>query len=283
MIISVSRRCDIPRFQFDWFLERLNEGFIEIANPYNANQISRVSLLLNDVDAFAFWTRDPKHILANTDELEKRGYPFYVMVSLTNYPNILEPNMPPAPEVINTIKELSRKIGKDRVIWRYDPIILTSATDVDFHRRNFAALAQNLKGAVNRVIISIYDEYKKAAKRLNELEQAGKLLMINAGNVNVEDINVKNNFHDMLASLAKSAQANSMHIQSCAEKENFSSLGIKPGACVDASLIEKIRGGACAEQTKRDKYQRPFCLCCQSKDIGAYNTCAAHCVYCYAS
>ena len=157
MIISVSRRCDIPRFQFDWFMERLYEGFVETANPYNVKQISCVSLLPQDVDVFAFWTRDPKHILANADDLEKRGFPFYVMVSLTGYPALLEPNMPPAEEVINTIKELSRKIGNDRIIWRYDPIILTNVTDTDFHMRNFCALAKNLAGAVKRVIISLYD------------------------------------------------------------------------------------------------------------------------------
>jgi len=280
MIVSVSRRCDIPRFQFDWFMAQLDEGFVETANPYNVKQISRVSLLPQDVDVFAFWTRDPKHILANADDLEKRGFPFYVMVSLTNYPALLEPNMPLAQEVINTIGELSRKIGNDRIIWRYDPIILTNVTDTDFHMRNFCALAKNLAGAVKRVIISLYDEYKKAAKRIGELEQAGKLQMFNT-----KDDSVMNDIRIMLKSFAKSAQAHGMHIQSCAEKEDFSPLGIMPGACIDASLIEKlyVNKKITGAQPARDKYQRPNCLCCQSKDIGAYNTCAAHCVYCYAS
>jgi len=280
MIISVSRRCDIPRFQFDWFLERLNEGFVDVINPFNAGQIKRVSLLPQDVDAFVFWTRDPKQILLNADEIAARGYPFYVMVSVTGYPDILEPNMPPASQVIASMKELTQKFMKnypdffDRLIWRYDPIILTNATDIDFHLRNFNDLSQKLNGSVKHVIISIYDEYKRAAKRLCKLEADGKLRMLN-----IEDEKIKNSFYGMIESMAKIACDNGMHIQSCAEKENFSPLGIKPGACIDASLIQKI----CGAQAARDKNMREDCLCCKSIDIGSYNTCAARCVYCYAS
>ena len=275
MVISVSRRCDIPRFQFAWFMNRLNEGFVETVNPYNAGQIRRVSLLPEDVDAFVFWTRDPGDILDNTEELSNRGYPFYVMVSLTDYPELLEPNMAPAAEVLKSMKELAKIIGPSRVIWRYDPIIFTSVTDIDFHRRNFYQLAQNLTGSVGRVIVSIYDDYQKAKKRLEKLEQDKKLKMLS-----IDRFCLNSDFHNLLADLAKNAEAAGMEIQSCAEREDFSSLGIKPGACIDAALINKM----CAQEfTGKDKNQRPGCLCCKSADIGAYNACNAHCVYCYAS
>jgi len=271
MIISISRRCDIPRFKFDWFMERLNEGFVDAVNPYNPRQIKRVSLVKDDVEAFVFWTRDPKHILANVKELEDRGYPFYVMVTVTGYPNALEPNQASVLEVLESMKELSQKIGKERVIWRYDPIILTDITDDEFHCRNFKKLSQDLSGYVKRVIISIYDEYKKAAKRLNELESEGKLKLL--------DMEFDNLYGNLL-DFKESASAADMEIQSCAEKEDFSSIGIKPGACIDAALIEKI----CGKEIKgKDKYQRPNCLCCKSTDIGAYKTCEANCAYCYAS
>jgi len=282
MIISVSRRCDIPRFQFDWFMTRLNEGFVEVTNPYNANQIKRVSLLREDVDAFVFWTRDPRHILANAQELTNRGFPFYVMVSLTGYPAVLEPKSAPVQEIINSMIELPRIAGQERIIWRYDPIILTSVTDFDFHRRNFNELSQKLAGSVNRVIISIYDEYKGAIKRLDKLEQENKLQMMNT-----DEPEFNKNLHELLADIAKNAAAHGMEIQSCAEKEDFSHLGIKPGACIDSVLIDKISGTSQSEAScaklARDKNQRPNCMCCKSVDIGAYRTCKAGCVYCYAS
>jgi hypothetical protein len=278
MIVSVSRRCDIPRYRFEWFMERLDAGFCEIANPYNPKQIRRVSLLpaqgnpddkLNCVDAFAFWTREPRNILSNADELEKRGFRFYVMVTVTGYPPRLEPDMPETSKVLNDMKKLAQKIGQDRVIWRYDPVILTSITDEDFHRRNFDLIARKLAGSVNRVIISIYDEYASAKKRLESMEKSGVLQI-----PETQDIHPQ-----LLIGFANSAQAASMEIQSCAEKEDFSSFGIKNGACIDAALIKKLWG---IELGSKDKNQRPYCLCCKSVDIGVYGTCGARCVYCYA-
>jgi hypothetical protein len=280
MIVSVSRRCDIPRFQFDWFMERVGEGFVDVANPYNARQIKRVSLLpLNQgeagqsaeegVEAFVFWTRDPRPILANVDEMTGRGFCFYVMVTVTGYPDALEPNPAPAAEVIAAMQELARKIGQDRVIWRYDPVLLSSVTGDDFHRRNFRETARSLAGSVRRVIISIYDEYRETRMRLFELERTGKLRMPDAGS----------DLSGMLADMAKSAADAGMEIQSCAEKEDYSLFGISPGACVDAALIRKL---FCLELSGKDRNQRPCCLCCKSVDIGAYGTCEARCVYCYA-
>ena len=277
MIVSVSRRCDIPRFQFDWFMERVNAGFVDVANPYNSRQLKHVLLSPvregmsqeEGVDIFVFWTRDPRNILANADELTNRGFPFYVMVTATGYPDALEPDMPPASEVLMSMKELARKIGPDRVIWRYDPIILTSITDAGFHRANFNSLAQNLAGSVRRVIVSVYDEYREAKLRLYGLEREGKLRMLDP----------TDGLAELLTDLAKSAEAAEMEIQSCAEKQDFSSFGIKPGACIDAALINQLWG---LKLGGKDRYQRPNCLCCKSVDIGAYGTCDARCMYCYA-
>jgi len=258
-------------------MERVGAGFVDVPNPYNASQIKRVSLIPakgctapeDGVDAFVFWTREPRHILVNADELTERGFPFYVMVTVTGYPDALEPDMPSAPDVLTAMKELARKIGAERVIWRYDPILLTSVTGEDFHRRNFSELARNLAGSVRRVIISIYDEYREARLRLFELERKGKLKMIDS----------TGDLSGLLADLARSAEAAGMEMQSCAEKEDFSSIGIKQGACIDAALVEKLFG---LELGGKDKNQRPHCLCCKSVDIGAYGTCEARCVYCYA-
>jgi len=191
------------------------------------------------------------------------------MVTATGYPNVLEPDMASVSEVLSAMKELAQKIGADRVIWRYDPILLSSITDENFHRRNFNELAQELAGSVRRVIISVYDEYRETRMRLFELERTGKLQMLDSND----------GLAELLTDLAKSAKAAGMEIQSCAEKEDFSSLGINPGACIDAALIKKLFG---LELGGKDKNQRPNCLCCKSVDIGSYGTCEARCVYCYA-
>jgi hypothetical protein len=94
MIVSISRRCDIPRFQFDWLMDRLDAGFAEAANPFNANQVRRAGLSPEEAEVLVFWTRDPRFLAAGAGELEKRGYRFYVMVSLTEYPKALEPKAP---------------------------------------------------------------------------------------------------------------------------------------------------------------------------------------------
>jgi hypothetical protein len=301
MIISVSRRSDIPRFRFDWFLERVKEGFVDVVNPFNAAQVRRVSLKPEDAEFLVFWTRDPRALLDAPEVLE--AYPFYIMTTLTGYPKILEPNMPPQNDVIKTIKALSNRYGKTRVIWRYDPILLTSATDKAFHIRNFQDLADRLSGAVERVIISIYDEYSGAKRRLNGLEKEGHIMLLphydQAGRLLPE-------IKELVFRLAEIAKDAGMEMQSCAE-EGLSELGgqaavIKAGACIDGELIRKIlrekdipglehstephRGVASTIRGSplgtRDKNQRPHCHCSPSVDIGSYGSCPAACVYCYA-
>ena len=268
MLISVSRRCDIPRFQFDWFLERLNEGFVDAANPFNAAQVKRISLLPEDTAFFVFWTRDPRPILAHAGQLEKAGRRFYIMVTVTGYPAVLEPNVPPAETICAAMNQAARIIGKQRVIWRYDPVFISSITNSDFHRNNFNVLARRLQGSVSRVIISRYDGYKSAQRRVAKLEQKGILTMTPNENINA-----------LLGGIAETARAAGMEIQSCAADETVTGLDIKPGACIDAELIRDLWG---IESGGRDKNQRPRCRCAQSVDIGRYNDCAAGCVYCYA-
>jgi hypothetical protein len=276
MIISVSRRCDIPRFQFDWFMERLDAGFVEVPNPFNLRQIRRVSLLQQDVQALAFWTRDPRPLLAGAEGLEDRGYRFYVMVTLTGYPGMLEPRAPEPGAVTAALKELAGKIGARRVIWRYDPVFLSSLTDAAFHRENFAALARSLRGTVRRVIISLYDEYRGAKRRIGALEKNGGLRVLP---VTGAEGRLLPQSRELLGDMARIAGESEMEIQSCAEVEDLSTLGIVPGACIDGGLMKELWG---IEAEGRDKNQRPHCRCAPSVDIGRYGDCLAGCVYCYA-
>ena len=291
MILSVSRRCDIPRFAFDWFLERLDEGAVELSNPFNPGQKKRISLLPagaggEGVDLIAFWTRDPASILEHAEELEGRGYPFYVMTTLNAYPALLEPNVPPREAVIKTMRNLALKIsgpggGSERVIWRYDPVFISNITDFEFHKENFSGLAAQLNGTVRRVIISVYDEYARAEKRLARLEQSNSLERIpHYENVCTGQKLISAPIRELLAELARIAGREGMEIQSCAE-EDLSDCGIKPGACIDANFIENVFRLKAPGKDRGQK--RPGCLCAQSADIGTYGSCPAGCVYCYAS
>jgi hypothetical protein len=279
VIISISRRCDIPRFRFDWFLERLEAGFADVSNPFNVKQIRRVSLLPEDTEALVFWTRDPRQLLSHAQELENAGFFWYVMVTLNGYPECIEPNAAPAREIAAAMVELAFRIGERRVIWRYDPVLASSLTDYGFHERNFAALAAVLKGALRRVIVSVYDEYPRTKRRIAVLEAGNgdfRLLPHYDG-----EGRLQGGIRDLLGSLAETAVGAGMEIQSCAEGENLEALGIRAGACIDGDLISGLRPGE-ALFPKKDRNQRPHCLCTTAVDIGTYTPCPAACVYCYA-
>jgi hypothetical protein len=202
--------------------------------------------------------------------------------------------MPPPEAIIAAMGELAAKLGPDRVIWRYDPIFLSSLTDSVFHLRNLEALAGALAGKVRRVIISVYDEYGGANRRLAALEKAGSLtLMPHYQTGTAETANATSGagyllptVRELLGELAAIAADVGLEIQSCAEGEDLSALGIKLGACIDAGLIHRLFPQdtplSGIETGKKDKYQRPHCRCIPSVDIGAYGPCPAGCVYCYA-
>jgi hypothetical protein len=276
MIISASRRCDIPRFQFDWFMERLDTGFVDTVNPFNKNRIRRVSLVPEEADALVFWTRDPRPILDRSAELEERGWRYYVMTTLTGYPAVLEPRAPPAEAVIAAMEGLAEKYGPGRVVWRYDPLFLSSLTGGEFHLRNFCRLAHALAGTVRRVIISLYDPYRGAERRLSGLEQREALRRepsLDSGGRLLPEV------RELLAALARTARDTGMTIYACAEEEDLAPLGIIKGACIDGGLIKELWG---IETGGKDKNQRPRCGCAPSTDIGRYGDCPAGCVYCYA-
>jgi len=273
-------------------MDRVKAGFVIAVNPFNANQQKRIPLVpavpgngvaesQDAVDAFIFWTRDPRNILANADELDKRGFHYYVMTTITGYPHELEPSMVSTAKSLTAMRELAQKIGPQRVIWRYDPVFLSNITDENFHRKNFSVLSQALSGSVKRVIISLYSDYQRSHERIKILEQAGVFRMLKPGEARTGQLQPSGHQQsELLTDLAGSAAAAGMEIQSCASHDDFSSCGIKPGACIDSVLINTLWG---IELKGRDKNQRPHCLCSKSVDIGSYNSCTAHCVYCYAS
>ena len=168
MIISASRRTDIPAYYSDWFCNRLREGFVCVRTPMNFHQVSRIALSSDVVDGIVFWTKDPRPLMPRLEEL--RAYPYYFQFTLTPYGKDMEPGLPDKGAVLlPAFQMLSDMIGPERVIWRYDPILLTARYTADFHITAFRQMAQRLEGYTHKCVISFVDLYRNTQARLSGL------------------------------------------------------------------------------------------------------------------
>ena len=264
MIISASRRTDIPAFYSPWFFNRIKEGYVLVPNPFNSKMISKVSLNPAVIDCIVFWTKNPAPMIPWLDKLP--DCPYYFQVTLTPYDEQIERYLPSKRKVIlPAVRQLARQIGPERVVWRYDPVFLTERYSVDFHKKAFAQIARLLRGNTVRCVISFLDWYPPMEKRLRPL--APRPL---GGD----------EMRELAASFGQAAAENGMRIFTCAETADLSGFGVEHGCCIDRDLLERIGGRPlCAE---KDRSQRAACGCVQSVDIGAYDTCPGGCLYCYA-
>lgn len=264
MILSVSRRTDIPAFYSDWFYNRIKEGFVYVRNPMNIHQISKVEINPDVVDCIVFWTKDPKKMLNRLNEL--RDYNYYFQFTINPYDNGLELNVPKKNRIIDTFRALSDKIGNNKVIWRYDPILLTHKIDTSYHIKYFEEIAKRLSSSTSKCTISFIDSYQKTERNLE-----------GTGSRELTD----NEIMFLSSELVKIASSYNIEIQTCAEKIDLEAVGVKHGRCIDNVIIEDIVGYQL--ETKKDKNQRSECGCIESIDIGEYNTCSHNCLYCYAN
>ena len=274
MIISASRRTDIPAFYAAWFMNRVRAGFCTVPNPFNANQISHISLRPEDVNAIVFWTRNPRPLLTALDELDARGYRYYFQYTILDNPRLLDPRTPPVTAAVETFRRLADRIGPARVIWRYDPIVLSSVTDASFHQERYAWIAEQLRGYTTRSVISIVDVYRKAARRLHALAAQGVTFPDQAPAT-------LPGFADLLRSLVATAAQHGMEIVSCAEEIDLTGYGVQPGKCIDDDLLARVFG--LQLDLRKDPGQRDACGCVVSRDIGMYDSCPFSCQYCYAT
>lgn len=265
VIISASRRTDIPAFYSEWFYNRIKDGYVLVRNPINIHQVSRISLSPKVVDCIVFWTKNPKPMMKRLDEL--KDYNYYFQFTLNSYSTDIEPNVPSkGNNVIGTFISLSEKIGPERIIWRYDPIIITQKYTIEYHTTYFETLAQALSGKFSKCVISFVDEYKKNAKNFRE---------------NGFREPEKNQITDIAKRFSEIAERNKFKIYTCAEQIDLSEYGIEHNSCIDKELIENLVGAGINIQ--KDKAQRDECGCVESIDIGSYNTCTHSCKYCYAN
>jgi len=274
MIISASRRTDIPAFYSEWFMNRVREGRCLVTNPVNPTRISEVSLRPADVDVIVFWTRNARPMLDHLGELDAHGYKYYFQYTLMANPRCLDPHVPPVRSAVRTMRDLAARIGPERVTWRYDPVVISNMTPPAHHERAFERIAAELEGVTERCVISIVDIYRKVSRRLAAIPG----LVTDPSDPS--DQTDQTDLH-LLSTLARIARKHGMTIVSCAEKIDLAACGIQPGKCVDDDLVRRVFG---IEVTRRkDPAQREACRCVVSRDIGAYDTCPYGCAYCYAT
>ncbi len=264
MIISASRRTDIPAFYSDWFFRRLREGHLLVKNPLNRSQVSRITLDPDSIDCIVFWTKNPVPMLNRLDILQ--DYPFYFHFTITAFDHLIEKNLPDKEKIIDTFKRLSDRVGPERVIWRYDPVFYIEKYDYSYHIQYFEYLAKSLEGFTDRCMYSFLTVYKKCEKNM---KGTGFL------SPGTDDMfNLSREFSAV-------ASARGIKLLTCAMSSDYSDIGIEKGKCIDDELISRISGRKLT--LPKDPNQRDACLCSSSVDIGAYNTCIHGCIYCYAN
>ncbi|MDR0529611.1 MAG: DUF1848 domain-containing protein [Zoogloeaceae bacterium] len=269
MIISASRRTDIPKFYSGWFMNCIRAGYATPRNPFNGKPY-RVKMGKGDV--IVFWTRDATTLIPDLQELDERGFHYYFQYTLTGYPRKFEPSTPKRDEAIHTFRVLADKIGAKKMIWRYDPIFLTGDIDAAWHKENFSYIASRLQGKSQRVIISFVDFYKKFEASFVRMHRVQRLRASGQGLAPEVDA--------LCRHIVSEAGKNGMRVQTCAEGK-LEIAGLERGKCIDDELIYDLFG--LAYKGKKDKGQRKTCDCVESRDVGEDTTCLHGCVYCYAT
>ena len=273
VIISASRRTDIPQFHGEWMVNRVRAGFVDVRNAMFPTQVSRYSLDPHKVDGIVFWTKDPEPFLEKLRHFE--AYPYYFQFTLTPYGRDLEPGLRDKGALVETFKQLSRRLGAVRVVWRFDPLLLNRRYTVDYLIEAFDALSAQLRGCTRRVVVSFIDDYAFGNRKVFQT--------VGSGGVPLEAQ------RRLATSFAEIARERGMVVETCAEIASLSKYGVEHGRCVDARLLEEIGGFKLSRRANRyeelgkDRSQRADCGCVESIDIGWPNTCQGRCAYCYAT
>ncbi len=307
VIISASRSTDIPAFYAEWFFNRLEKGYCIWYNPFNQKPMY---ISFANCKVVVFWTKNPKPIIPYLHELDKRGIHYYFQVTLNDYiAEGFEPNVPQIEERIKTFKELSELIGKERVIWRYDPIIITNKLTPKEHLKRIVNIGNQLRNFTDKLVFSFVDvkAYRKVQNNLvketscftRETIEMAEPTEVQRGEIIDGLCKIRQEWNN---------QGWDLQFATCAEEFDYDKYGIEHNRCIDGELMEKLwsedkelvyylRTGQlptpdlfgeipeipASRKNLKDKGQRKICGCMVSKDIGMYNTCNHLCVYCYAN
>lgn len=307
VIVSASRSTDIPAFYSKWFFNRLKKGYCVWYNPFN-RQPMYVSF--ERCKVVVFWTKNPRPILPYLHELDERGIHYYFQVTLNDYVNEgFEPNVPTVEQRIETFRRLSEMIGHERVIWRFDPLIITPALTPRMLLSRIWKIGNRLKGYTDKLVFSFVDvkAYRKVQNNLIKETTCFTKEDVESAEMNAAQ---RQEIVEGLVKLREAWAANGWNIElaTCAEVMDLEAYGIAHNRCIDGELMKRIfhddeelvyylHTGQLPERDMfgmipplpdksknlKDKGQRKVCGCMVSKDIGMYDTCRHFCVYCYAN
>lgn len=260
MILFASGRTDIPAFYSNWFINRVEAGFVDVRNPFNQKLVSRI--YFSDVDLIMFCSKNPLPMINKLDILK---VPVLFHVTITPYSKDVEPNIPDKRLIIEGVKKLSLVLGIDNVVVRYDPIFLSDKYNVDYYIKAFDKLCKNLNGYVNKIIVSFMDEYKNVRSNKNILKYRAF---------------TREDYKKIGEAFSKSAMDNGMSVQTCFEDEDLTQYGFVKGECLSHELAYILTGKKFKSSNVRKEKK---CECVQMVDIGDYNSCMHMCKYCYAN
>lgn len=263
MIINTGGRTDTVQYYSDWLLRRFAEGYVLSRNPLFPDKVTRYELTPDKVDCVVFCSKNYKPILPRLREITDR-FPAYFYYTITAYGKDVEPGVPSIEESIETLKELSALVGKERVAWRYDPVLLTREYTIRRHLDTFPWMARELAPYIDRCIFSFVEMYKKLETNMPEI------------------IPMSETERDALArGLGAAAAKLGMVIQTCGTNGDYTRYGIHASGCITLSILGKANH--MEFRNLKHKGMREGCHCMESRDIGAYDTCLNGCKYCYAN
>ncbi len=260
MILNISGRTDIVAFYSDWLINRLEEGYVDVRNPFNPKMVSRI--MMEDVDLLFFCTKNPLPILDKINNIKKK---MYFHITLTSYKKNIEPNVPSKKDIIEGIKKLSKMVGKENIVIRYDPVFINDEYTVDYHIKAFDKLCELLDGYISKMLISFIDDYKNVRNNYNSLKYRKF---------------TETDYKRIGEAFSKSAKEHNIVVHTCAEVRDLTEYGFIKDECMSKELAFKLTGKTFKRWNARKNVP---CKCIEMADIGVYNSCKHFCKYCYAN
>ena len=262
MILNTGSRTDIPAFYSDWFYNRIKAGYVLSRNPYYPAQITKYLLDPEVVDVLVFCTKNPLPMLKRISLLS--AFDLFWFVTITPYGKEIEPYVPPKEQVITYFQQLSALVGRNRTSWRYDPIFITDKYSVDYHIEQFGQMAEALSGYTDQCVVSFIDLYEKTKRNFRGIRSVTRKEQVK--------------LIDVFSEIAKK---NGLQVHLCCENAELVRENVDADGCMSKEVLEKALG--CKLNVPQKKMARKECACLLGADIGAYNTCAHGCLYCYAN
>lgn len=263
MIINTGGRTDTVQYYTQWLLHRFSEGYVLSRNPLFPNKVTRYELTPDKVDCVVFCSKNYKPILPHLHEITDR-FNTYFHYTITAYGKDIEPGVPDIKDSIETLIELSKLVGKQRVAWRYDPVLLTKEYTVQRHIETFDKMANMLAPYIDRCIFSFVEMYKKLETNMPEIIP-----------LSLQDMDVLAN------GLGAIAGKYGITIQTCGTNGDYSRYGIHASGCMTLDILG--RANDIEFKNLKHKGMRHGCHCIECRDISAYDTCLNGCKYCYAN